>query len=558
MTFVLAALAVAHLATAPQARPTSPAAPAPQGAVAGTGQISGTVKVAADDAPVSRARVVAVSPALPEPRVTITNAEGKYTIADLPAGSYTLTVTRTGYAAYTYGQGRAITGTPVTLTNGQKTGNIDFPLVAGGVIVGRILDEDGAPFAGALVEALVLRFQAGNDMLFSVASAQTDDRGDFRLHGLAPGTYYVSASDPAFESVSTPKGVLNYTPTYYPGTTMADEAKTVTIGGPTPAPRVEFRLQLVPPATIEGLLVPYDAKPLLNGAIILSPLGGQGVPMVAPEEPQVFPDGRFAFVGVAPGRYQIRARGQTDTVMPALFAVYSIEVFGVDVDGIRLTLRPGAILDGTLTVERVKGNDPPPLSSLRVRAPFIDGNAFGDSLSGTVQPGGTFALRGIMKGAHQIVVDGLQAPWVVKSVRYRGRDITDLQLTVEEREQFRDVQIVITDAGSEVSGVVHNARGLPAADTGVIVCARAPVFWMRTNRRMRVTHTDAQGRWSIAGLPPGEYFAVASTLVDESDLRRRDRLTSLASLGTPFSVESDEARPTVSLKVNTLIPNASR
>jgi hypothetical protein len=60
------------------------------------------------------------------------------------------------------------------------------------------------------------------------------------------------------------------------------------------------------------------------------------------------------------------------------------------------------------------------------------------------------------------------------------------------------------------------------------------------------------------GAPPGEYFAVASTLIDESDLRRRDRLTTLASLGTPFSVDSDEAKPTVSLKVNTLIPTASR
>jgi hypothetical protein len=280
--------------------------------------------------------------------------------------------------------------------------------------------------------------------------------------------------------------------------------------------------------------------------------------MVAPDEPQIYPDGRFWFDGVAPGRYQIRARGQTDPAATALFAVYSIEVFGGDVEGITMTLRPGAMLNGTLTVERVRGTRVPEYSALRVRAPFTDGNAFGDSLSGTVQAGGTFALRGIMKGAHQLVIDGLPAPWVVKSIHYRGKDITDLQLTVSEREQFRDVRIVITDATSEVSGVVRNPRDLPAPYTGVLVCSKAPVFWMRTNRRLRITSTDQNGRWSVAGLPPGEYFAVASPLIDEADLRRRDRLEALAAIGTPFRVDSDEAKPTLMLKVTPLVPAANR
>ena len=523
----------------------------------GTARISGSVKSAADDAPLARARVVATSAALPQPRVAITGPDGKYAITDLPAGSYTVTATRTGFAAYSYQQGRSMTGAAVTLADGQQAANIDLALVAGGVIAGRILDEDGAPFAGATVEALVRRMQGGGDALFSIATAQTDDRGEFRLFGLPPGSYFVSAADPAFTNVSTPKGVQHYSATYHPGTALADQARPVTVGGAGPAPRVEFRLQLVPPARVAGALTAYDARPLLNGAIIMSPLGGDGVPVV-PDEPKIFPDGRFSFDGVAPGHYQIRARGQTDPAAPALFAVYSIEVFGGDVEGIRMTLRPGAMLDGTLTFDSARGTRPPDLSTLRVRAPFIDGNAFGDSLTGTVQPGGAYAIRGIMKGSHQLVVDGLQAPWVVKSVHYRGKDITDLQLPVEEHEQFRDVRIVVTDSAGEVSGVVRNPRDLPAANTGVIVCARAQVFWMRTNRRLRVTFTDQNGRWSVAGLPPGEYFAVASPLIDEGDLGRRERLEALASVGTPFTLESAAAHPTLTLQVTPLAPASAR
>jgi protocatechuate 3,4-dioxygenase beta subunit len=551
MIFMLAAAAAAQLFAGAQARP-APAAPAPPQTVAGTARISGLVKNAADDAPISRARVIAISPGLPEPRVVISGADGRYTIADLPAGAYTITATHTGFAAYSYGQGRSVTGMPVSVTTGQQVGNIDLPLMASGVIVGRILDEDGAPFAGATVDALINRFQGGNDMLFSVASAQTDDRGEFRLFGLAPGNYYVSAGDPAFASVSTPKGVQHYTPTYYPGTTQADQARPVGVGAGDP-PRVEFRLQLVPPARITGRLATFNSRPLLNGAIILTPLEGEGVPMVAPEDPALFPDGRFTFTGVAPGRYLIRARGQTDPASAALFAVYSIDVFGEDVSDVQMTLRPGAILDGLVLVESA-GGARPDLTSLRVRAPFTDGNAFGDSLTGTVQVNGSFTLRGVMKGEHQIVVDGLDPPWVVKTIRFRGSDITDLQLAVEERDQLRDVRIVVTDRSSAVSGVVENQRKLPAPNVGVLVCSKVPVFWMRTSRRVRVTFTDQNGRWRIDGLPPGDYFAVASPLIDEADLGRRDRLQALQAMGTPFRVDSDIAKPTLTLPLSSLPP----
>jgi hypothetical protein len=377
------------------------------------------------------------------------------------------------------------------------------------------------------------------------------------LFGLAPGPYYVSAADPAFSAVSTPRGVLHYSPTYYPGTARADQARPVTVTGTGDPPRVEFKLLLVPPSRVAGKLTPFDMRPLINGAIIMSPLEGEGVPMIAPEAPALFPDGRFTFNGVAPGHYQIRARGQTDPDAPALFGVFPIEVSGTDVDGIAMTLRPGAVLDGTLTLDSRKGAKPPVMTTLRVRAPFTDGNAFGDSLTGTVQTSGSYALTGIMKGAHQIVVDGLEPPWTLKSVTYRGKDITDLQLPIVDQDAFHDVRIIVTDAGSEVTGVVRNARDVPVANISVLVFSKIPLFWMRTNRRMRVAYTDYQGQWRIDGLPAGEYIAVTSPMVDESDLGRQDRLRALQSVGTPFRLESDEAKESVRLQVATTIPSAT-
>jgi hypothetical protein len=212
------------------------------------------------------------------------------------------------------------------------------------------------------------------------------------------------------------------------------------------------------------------------------------------------------------------------------------------------------MVDGRVALDVKHATKPPVLSSLRVRAPFTDGNTFGDSLTGTVQPDGTFAIRGVMSGAHQFVLEGLQPPWVLKSIMLRGSDITDLEVPVAEREQIHDVRVTITDASSEVSGLVQNARNLPVADMGVMVFSKVPLFWLRTNRRLRVTHTDRDGRFSVPGLPAGEYLAVASSTIDESDLGHRDRLQALQAFAVPFRLATDDGRATVMLRVAPAVP----
>ena len=79
-------------------------APAQQAPAPGTAQIAGTVRNAADEKPLARARVVATADALGEPRATLTNSDGTYSFTDLPAGSYTVSATRPGFAAQIYGR----------------------------------------------------------------------------------------------------------------------------------------------------------------------------------------------------------------------------------------------------------------------------------------------------------------------------------------------------------------------------------------------------------------------------------------------------------------------
>ncbi len=508
-----------------------------------TGSLAGTVVSGADRAPLARARIVLTSPALPEPRVTLSGADGTFQFQHLPAASYTLSATRSGFAPQEYEHRRAATAKAVALGDGQRLTGIDFTLAPAGVIVGRLLDEDDKPFAGANIDALVSRTVGSQPTLVPVATAQSDDRGEFRLTGLAAGQYYVSAFDPAFAGVGDETGPLRYTPTYYPGVAVVEQATRVGVSPGAEPPRITFKLRIIRPSRIAGLISAEGRRPLLSGAVILDPVRGEWLSAVPTHDVVILPDGSFAFRNVPPGTYQIRARGQVEADGASLFATYRVRVDGLDISNVELILQPGASVAGHLTVEAGRPARPPRAGGLRVRAPFADGSSFGDTVTGEVLADGAFVIRGLMSGNHILTVEGLRYPWVLKSVTYRGQDITDAGLDISGRQQrFEDVRVAITDVASEVSGVVRDSAGAVVPDATVLIVPLSDQFWTRTSRRLGVLRTDAGGRYRLRGLPAGEYRAVASIEMDESEAYRPGLLRNFREVGTALSLKNLEER----------------
>ena len=131
-----------------------------------------------------------------EGRVASSDEEGRWEIKDLPAGRYNLTASKGGYVQLNYGQRRPFErGRPIELADGQTLENVNFNLPRGSVIAGRIIDEFGEPVADVMVSALHYRTFSGRRRLVPVGRfGMTDDMGHFRMYGLAPGDYYISAT----------------------------------------------------------------------------------------------------------------------------------------------------------------------------------------------------------------------------------------------------------------------------------------------------------------------------------------------------------------------------
>lgn len=294
---------------------------------------------------------------------------------------------------------------------------------------------------------------------------------------------------------------------------------------------------------ITGRMIAPDGRPLLNGAVMLLNLDGE-TPIAGPTGPiTIRPDGTFEFRDVLPGRYEIRARGETEADSTLLFGAYRIIMDGRDLTGVQVKLVPGATLTGTVIVERVQGSRPPPrFAGLIVRSPLADGSSLADAITGQPASDGGFSIRGLMPGSHTIRIDGLEDPWVLKSVTIRGRDITDTALDAESHAHVRGVRVTITDVATEVSGMVRDTEGRARAEAAVLIVPRSPQFWSRTSRRLALRHTDSAGRYRIRGLPAGEYRAIAATALDEIEAFGRDLLERAAATGVPFTLEPLEIR----------------
>ena len=562
VAIILAALTIhaGHLAAAFQER--SRPVPPPGTAAPAAATLAGTVVAAADGKGLGRARVMLSSPVLTQARVTVSDDEGRFSFADVPAGDYELLVMRTGYALAVNGGTR---GWPVRVATGQRRTGLMVPMQPESVIPGRLYDEDASPLAGAEVDAVSLRASDGRPTMAPAATTHTDDRGEFRLTGLSAGQYFVLARDKAFTKAADAGGTLRYPATYFPGGITAAGAQPVSVGTGQVAPRVEFRISLVKPARVTGLLRPPDRKPLSSGAAILLPRDGSPLEALPPEDIQLTPDGRFVFRNVPPGHYQLRARGSVDARQVPLFGSFAVTVLpGRDVDGITVPLTPGAVIRGRLEWSArspgTPGKGPSAAAGLRVRAPFADGTSFGDTLTGTVAADGSFDLRGVMSGPHYLTVEGLRAPWSIVGVRVHGRDMLLQPLHVHESEQLHNVRIVLSDQVIELSGLVRERGGRPLADALVLAAPRAAQAWSSVDPRFRTIRSDGEGRYRLHGLPPGSYGIVALSGSDELALRRPEWLARAIALATAVTLAGTEKRPLdlTAVAADALMPSVTR
>lgn len=126
---------------------------------------------------------------------------------------------------------------------------------------------------------------------------------------------------------------------------------------------------------------------------------------------------------------------------------------------------------------------------------------------------------------------------MLKSVLLNGRDVTDTPLEFGRRDQsIDDLEMVLTDRGSELSGRVLDERGRPVLDCTVVVFAQDRRLWTQASRFLTVAKPERDRSFSTRGLPAGEYFVAAVDRMLDGEWQDTDFLESLVPDATRISL----------------------
>jgi protocatechuate 3,4-dioxygenase beta subunit len=491
----------------------------------------------------------------PQPVTVLTNAEGKFAFKDVAPGRYRLSVARNGFVRQEYGQPRpGRPGSALTLAPGQKASDLLFQLLPAGVITGRIYDQDGDPMPGVQVSVLRQRYVRGQRQWTPAESGQTNDLGEYRIAGLAPGRVYLSATAPTSMmmiaaggnpispvSESQPLGAETYAPTFYPGTNDVAQARPIEVAAGEEVRGIDLTLTPVRAVSVRGRVNnPFASTGRFTASITLTPRGFAGrvaIPRVAVAGEES--EGAFEVRGVPPGSYLLTAMGND---MGRMFAAREfVEVGSADVDGLQLTMSPAVEITGHVKLE---GAPDFRFSRLSVSLVPRDESTSGGG-GATVSASGMFTIRNVFPDAFRVAVNGTPEDAYVKSVKLGAAEVTDEGLQLA-RAPNAQLEILLSPNGASVTGMVRDAQQLPAAGATVVL---VPEISKRRNTTLyRSTTTDQLGQFILRGIPPGSYKLFAFAEIDTGAWLDAEFLAPFEQKGEAIKLE-ESARLTADLKL---------
>ncbi len=511
-------------------------------------RIRGTVFAGDTGKPLAGAIVTLVNARATNPgerqgRWISTDADGRWDAHDLSAGAYTLSVAKAGYLKIEYGQKRAFErGKLLEVRPGQVVDRIDIALPRAGAISGRVFDEFGDPAAAVFVRALRQRYVDGRRELTPLAEALeglangggdiTDDLGQFRIYGLAPGDYFVSAS---FNPPGEPATALGYPPVYYPGTPSAAEARRIRIGLGEETQNINVTLVSVRYAVVSGTVANSLNVSASASIQVTSSDPVAGAP-VAPT--RTASNGTFTLRSVPPGEYRLHVYDVRPAAATPEFASVPLAITGEDVTALAISTAPGAVASGRVVLEDgAKLNAPVFVRSVTTLA---GAPTFLNSSVG-VNPDLTFEISGLAE--RQTFRTGmLPEGWFLKSVMHEGADITDTGYDFRPGQRVSGIEIRLTRRATTLSGTVQDDPGSPVGDYTVVAFSTNPDRWGHQTRFVRSARPDQGGKFTIRALPPDQYFVVALEYVETGQEFDPEQLGNWKPLATTVELRDGEAK----------------
>ena len=443
--------------------------------------------------------------------LTLTDSNGHFSITGMVAGTYDCVPSRTGFGGV---PPDAIASTKyyplVTVENGKTTSGILVKLTPLGVISGRVMDAEGDPVVRVQVMVMTNSYpNTGAQSRQTRGWAQTNDRGEYRVYNLFPGTYYVAANgngNQGFGPVMNGQRLPILITTYHPATTEPEQAAPVELRPGAEAQATDIHMQRIRVFSIRGKAPPMDQNHnYMVNAQRRSPdfrgmFGGGGR----------MRNGEWEIPGLEPGSYvvtmtRVELNNGRGAIMPrggsgeGQTTTYAfVEIADKDVDGVECTF-PGAEVSG---VVKSIGEKPAKLTDFRVMLAPEGGRTY---QSEPVKADGGFSISGIMPDTYRITVQPGNSAYMA-SVKLESQELASRELDLR-RGGGASLAITVANDFADAEGKVTDADGNPEPSVNVtFVPDQSKSDWRNSfNSQL----TDSQGRFVFRRIIPGTYTIFA-------------------------------------------------
>jgi hypothetical protein len=495
-------------------------------AAKGTASISGRVMLG--DRPAVNVQVVVRSPerTMYGGRAVIartnTDSDGRYRFANLPAGKCAVAPKAPAHIVTGRKAGDFVDyGESLVLEENEAIKDINFNLVRGGVITGRVTDAEGRPVIGETVYAqtYVKHEPDKPGAIGETVERTTDDRGIYRFYGLAVGSYVVSCgrgeASPTTETFSFSLTNAFYQRQYYPASPTLDEAGTIEVASGSEASNIDLHLgKLMRAFRVAGRVVNADGGvPKERSYLSVNPVKGEG-PAGSPGFALVEESGEFAVQGLDAGTYEIVVPQTSGDDLT--FPKTKIEIVDADLENIVIKAERGLTVKGAVVVENTSSGPLPfRLNELNLYASTTGGEGGESSSSGArIAPDGSFSIGGLRPGRFRLSTYSILPGIYPRSVERSGVPQTGVldavptdppvpsSIVLSAELPVNDLTVRIAYGNCQVRGTVALADGtLPAA-------ASVNISYRRNagSEREDSISPDARGRFILRGLLPGEYI----------------------------------------------------
>jgi hypothetical protein len=497
--------------------------------------------------------VVQLTPESGDAVVRVSGTDGRFVFEGLPSGRYQLSVERSGYLRLNYGETSfGDPGLPVVLAEGDAL-DLKLTLRRAGSLSGTIRFLDGLPAADVPVFVNTER----------LPNATTDERGYYRISGLPPGDYVVSALPPfgaaarartssretndrllrsLAEHFRRPGAVAGrqtdsrtipsnqkladdqpsrLSRIFYPGTPDAGAAVKVGVLGTSETYGVNFDLSIVGSVMLSGRVLSAEGSPAPGVRVVVAPSEFQAVGSSAAITNT---RGEFVIQSLAPTNYRVSARISVPADHGPVGSKPGVTASAGAWAEERVDLRSGVSATVTLTLR-------PPLKlrgrvEFRSRSAPVDPTAIVVGLTtlelpnrprpvhlpsrGRVDANRTFEISRVLPGDFQFVVSSPDGRWSLQSADSAQGDLLGV-LSITGATPLPDVVLVLTDQPTLLYGHVAGLHASGVDAYSVVAFPSSRELWDAYSSRISVSRLASDNTFKLAGLPPGDYLVALAS-----------------------------------------------